>query len=249
MALALNNDLNLYAYHLPLDAHPQLGNNAQLARVGLAPSLRDDGAPHLWPGQSRLAGRRPGLATLGDLAARVRERLGREPLLVGDPSQPLGRVAWCTGGAQGMLADAVDAGATAYITGEVSESTVHLARRPAWASSARATMPPNATASRRWDRPWPNASASRSSSWTSTTPSDRPDASAPRRQPKMRRENARKGRFLSGHVWVKAPGNARDAGVMLISSTDRGFHAAGPRLPAWRRRGLPRTWRAPCRWP
>ena len=129
MALALNNDLNLYAYHLPLDAHPQLGNNAQLARVlGLAPSLRDDGAPHLWPGQSRLAGRRPGLATLGDLAARVRERLGREPLLVGDPSQPLGRVAWCTGGAQGMLADAVDAGATAYITGEVSESTVHLAR-------------------------------------------------------------------------------------------------------------------------
>ena len=58
----------------------------------------------------------------------MRERLGREPLLVGDPSQPLGRVAWCTGGAQGMLADAVDAGATAYITGEVSESTVHLAR-------------------------------------------------------------------------------------------------------------------------
>lgn len=46
MALALNNDLNLYAYHLPLDAHPQLGNNAQLARVlGMAPSLRDDGAP------------------------------------------------------------------------------------------------------------------------------------------------------------------------------------------------------------
>ncbi|AUT45542.1 Nif3-like dinuclear metal center hexameric protein [Achromobacter sp. AONIH1] len=130
MALALNNDLNLYAYHLPLDAHPQLGNNAQLARVlGLAPSLRDDGAPRTCgPDNLVWLGDAPGLATLGDLAARVRERLGREPLVVGDPSQPLGRVAWCTGGAQGMLADAVDAGATAYITGEVSESTVHLAR-------------------------------------------------------------------------------------------------------------------------
>ncbi|MFQ6705722.1 Nif3-like dinuclear metal center hexameric protein [Bordetella pertussis] len=58
----------------------------------------------------------------------VAERLGRTPLVVGEPDRPVRRVAWCTGGAQGMLADAVDAGADAYITGEASESTVHLAR-------------------------------------------------------------------------------------------------------------------------
>jgi dinuclear metal center YbgI/SA1388 family protein len=130
MALALKNDLNLYAYHLPLDAHPTLGNNAQLARVlGLTPARRDDGSPRTC-GQDNLVwlGEAAGLKTLGQLGARVAERLGRQPLVVGDPDQPLSSVAWCTGGAQGMLADAVDAGASAYITGEVSESTVHLAR-------------------------------------------------------------------------------------------------------------------------
>jgi len=130
MALALKNDLNLYAYHLPLDAHPTLGNNAQLARVlGLAPERRDDGSPRTC-GQDNLVwlGEATGVQTLGQLGARVAERLGRQPLVVGDPDQPMSRVAWCTGGAQGMLADAVDAGASAYITGEVSESTVHLAR-------------------------------------------------------------------------------------------------------------------------
>ncbi|MCD0498285.1 Nif3-like dinuclear metal center hexameric protein [Achromobacter sp. MY14] len=130
MALALKNDLNLYAYHLPLDAHPSLGNNAQLARVlGLVPARRDDGSPRTC-GQDNLVwlGEATGLTTLGQLGARVAERLGRQPLVVGDPDQPLSSVAWCTGGAQGMLSDAVDAGASAYLTGEVSESTVHLAR-------------------------------------------------------------------------------------------------------------------------
>ena len=99
------------------------------ARAGPgAVAARRRRAAHLWPGQPRLAGRRPRPGDAGR-PGRARARTpGREPLLVGDPSQPLGRVAWCTGGAQGMLADAVDAGATAYITGEVSESTVHLAR-------------------------------------------------------------------------------------------------------------------------
>lgn len=130
MALTLKNDLNLYAYHLPLDAHPTLGNNAQLARVlGLSPSRRDDGSP-LTCGQDGLIwlGNADGLQTLGQLGERVAQRLGRQPLVVGDPDLPLAQIAWCTGGAQGMMGDAVDAGATAYITGEVSESTVHLAR-------------------------------------------------------------------------------------------------------------------------
>lgn len=130
MALTLKNDLNLYAYHLPLDAHPTLGNNGQLARVlGLSPARRDDGAP-LTCGQDGLIwlGEASGLTTLGQLGERVAQRLGRQPLVVGDPDQPLATVAWCTGGAQGMMGDAVDAGASVYVTGEVSESTVHLAR-------------------------------------------------------------------------------------------------------------------------
>ncbi|OZI47210.1 Nif3-like dinuclear metal center hexameric protein [Bordetella genomosp. 5] len=133
LALTLAHDLNVFGYHLPLDAHPTLGNNAQLARVlGLEPARRDDGAP-LTCGPDNLVwlGSAPGVATLGELAAQVQSRLGREPLVVGDAGQPVGRVAWCTGGAQGMMADAVDAGATIYITGEASEPTTHLARETA----------------------------------------------------------------------------------------------------------------------
>jgi putative NIF3 family GTP cyclohydrolase 1 type 2 len=73
-------------------------------------------------------GTAPGVATVGELAARVEQRLGRAPLVIGQPDMPVGRVVWCTGAAQGMLQHAVDAGATVYITGEASEPTTHLAR-------------------------------------------------------------------------------------------------------------------------
>ncbi|OZI77135.1 Nif3-like dinuclear metal center hexameric protein [Bordetella genomosp. 12] len=130
LALVLAHDLNLIGYHLPLDAHPTLGNNAQLARVlGLEPARDDDGVP-LICGKDQLIwlGSAPGIATLGELAARIAQRLGRTPLCIGEAQQPVGRVAWCTGGAQGMMADAVAAGATVYITGEASEPNAHLAR-------------------------------------------------------------------------------------------------------------------------
>lgn len=130
LALTLAHDLNLIGYHLPLDAHPTLGNNAQLAHVlGLTASRDADGAP-LTCGRDGLIwlGEAPGVATLGELAARVSERLGRSALWVGEPQAPVGRVAWCTGGAQSMMAEAVDAGATVYITGEASEPNTHLAR-------------------------------------------------------------------------------------------------------------------------
>ncbi|OZI21240.1 Nif3-like dinuclear metal center hexameric protein [Bordetella genomosp. 9] len=130
LALALAHDLNLFAFHLPLDAHPQLGNNAQLARVlGLAPDADANGLPRTCgPDNLVWLGSAPGIANFGDLAAQVGARLGRHPQAVGDPARPIRRVAWCTGAAQGMLADAADAGADAYITGEISEPTVHLAR-------------------------------------------------------------------------------------------------------------------------
>lgn len=131
LALTLAHDLNLIAYHLPLDAHPEYGNNAQLARVlGLTPDRLDDGGVRtvgpeglIWLGSPE-----NGVTTLGELARDVARRLNREPLSVGDPAMPVRRVAWCTGAAQGWLQEAIDAGADAYITGEISEPTVHLAR-------------------------------------------------------------------------------------------------------------------------
>lgn len=135
LALALRNDLNVMGYHLPLDAHPLWGNNAQLGRVlGLEPERAATSADGI--ASPRTVGRdgliwlgtAPGLSTLGELAERVQTRLHRMPLVIGERDMPLGSIAWCTGAAQGMLQDAIDAGANVFITGEVSEYTTHLAR-------------------------------------------------------------------------------------------------------------------------
>lgn len=140
LALALKHELNILAYHLPLDAHPVWGNNAQLARVlGLLPDAAMSDASQASPAASippmttgpdglMWVGTAPGIATVGELADRVAQRLGRMPLLIGQPDMLVGRVVWCTGAAQGMMQHAVDAGATVYITGEASEPTTHLAR-------------------------------------------------------------------------------------------------------------------------
>ncbi|MDY7577762.1 Nif3-like dinuclear metal center hexameric protein [Herbaspirillum sp. RTI4] len=125
LKLLLQHDLNLLAYHLPLDGHPQLGNNAQLAaRLSLQEQGRFGENDLGWLGLAT----EPGVTTVGQLTELISVRLGRAPLLIGDPEQPLGSVAWCTGGAQGMLGAAIGAGAGVYISGEISEPTVHLAR-------------------------------------------------------------------------------------------------------------------------
>jgi dinuclear metal center YbgI/SA1388 family protein len=122
LRLLLENDVNLFAYHLPLDAHPELGNNAQLAKVlGLEADGRFGEQDLGWLGVSPAK-------TVGELAERVGRALGRAPLVIGDADQPIARIAWCTGAAQGALDSAIDAGATAYLSGEISEQTVHLAR-------------------------------------------------------------------------------------------------------------------------
>ena len=123
----LGSDINLLAYHLPLDAHPELGNNAMLAhRLGLSVAGTLDapmGEGLLWHGQLK----RP--STIAELAGAVGQALAREPLLVEAPSQaPVSRVAWCTGGAQDMIAQAAAAGAEVFISGEISERTTHMAR-------------------------------------------------------------------------------------------------------------------------
>jgi dinuclear metal center YbgI/SA1388 family protein len=121
----LANDLNLFAYHLPLDVHPELGNNAQLARqLGLRTQSRFGENDLGWLGAPEDATVR----TVGDLARLVEQRLGRAPMVIGNAGQPLGQVGWCTGAAQGYLDDAIAAGAGTYLSGEISEQTVHLAR-------------------------------------------------------------------------------------------------------------------------
>jgi dinuclear metal center YbgI/SA1388 family protein len=125
LKLLLQNDLNLFAYHLPLDMHPEFGNNAQLGRqLGLIPDGRFGENDLGWLGRA-LDGE---LKTVADLAGVVERRLGRAPLVIGDPQQSLDRIAWCTGAAQNLLGDAIAAGASAYLSGEISEPVVHLAR-------------------------------------------------------------------------------------------------------------------------
>lgn len=120
----LAHDLNLLAYHLPLDAHPELGNNAQLGqRLGL---LADASF-----GEQSLGLIGTAAAPWADapaLAAHVQAQLGRAALAVAGDGRPLRRIAWCTGGAQGYFESAIAAGADAYITGEISEPQTHLAR-------------------------------------------------------------------------------------------------------------------------
>ena len=130
LSALLGHDINLIAYHLPLDAHPVLGNNAQLAKkLGLEPELDDEGRPNT-TGSSGLVwlGTAPGIKNMGELIQKIARQLNRQPLLIGSDDMPVNKVAWCTGAAQGMLQDAIDAGADAYISGEISEPTVHLAR-------------------------------------------------------------------------------------------------------------------------
>lgn len=122
----LAHDISLYAYHLPLDAHPTLGNNAQLARQ-LGIELEDAPAGRFGEQALGFLGRRDAdsAAVLADHVAQV---LGRTVTLVAEPDRPVRRVALCTGGAQGYFEAAIAAGADVFITGEISEPQAHWAR-------------------------------------------------------------------------------------------------------------------------
>jgi dinuclear metal center YbgI/SA1388 family protein len=126
LALLLAHDINLFAYHLPLDAHPELGNNAQLgARLGMRADARF-GEQEL----GFLGGRTDGgsFGSCDELAAHAQQALGRQVTRVDGGAGPIRRLAWCTGGAQGYFEAAIAAGAQAFITGEISEPQAHYAR-------------------------------------------------------------------------------------------------------------------------
>lgn len=120
------NNINLFAFHLPLDIHPELGNNAQLARlldISITGPLEQDN-PWSVAMQGKLA-----MTLSGDgLAAKISEKLARQCLHIAPPSNKnINTVAWCTGGGQHYIELAAEQGIDAFITGEVSEQTVHIA--------------------------------------------------------------------------------------------------------------------------
>jgi len=123
IAQLLRNDVSLLAYHLPLDAHPELGNNARFGKLlGLIEQGRF--------GEQNIAclGELASPQTLAQFAARIGQVLQRIPLVVGDETGNIRKVAWCSGGAQGYFEAAIAQGVDVYISGEISEQSFHLAQ-------------------------------------------------------------------------------------------------------------------------
>jgi dinuclear metal center YbgI/SA1388 family protein len=119
----MEHDISLFAYHLPLDAHAEFGNNAQFGRrIGVSADSRFGEQSLGFVGSFELP------TTLQDLLARLQQISSRVPVHVEGDARALRRVAWCTGGAQSYFEGAIAAGADVFITGEMSEPQVHLAR-------------------------------------------------------------------------------------------------------------------------
>lgn len=122
----IQNNINLLAYHLPLDVHPEVGNNAQLARImdwqieGSFGSLGNHDIV--------LRGLLPAPLSLDELTLTIGERLDCSPLSISAGDKPVRSIAWCTGAAQSYIEAAAEQGVDAFISGEVSEHTFHFAR-------------------------------------------------------------------------------------------------------------------------
>ena len=126
LKVLMTHDINLLAYHLPLDDHPEHGNNARLGQLlGFEPIAE---------GHSRFGDQNLGWLgncapqTLGQLASHVEQTLGRSVVCVGDVDRPVRKVAWCTGGAQSYFVAAIAEEVDVFLTGELSEPQAHYAR-------------------------------------------------------------------------------------------------------------------------
>ena len=123
----IKNDINLFGYHLPLDIHPELGNNAELARLL---EIQVDGGLEGHPQSVAMYGRLKTAISGADLAQRINKVLDRAPLHIapeGDDKM-IETVGWCTGGGQDFIELAVQQGLDAFISGEISERTTYTAR-------------------------------------------------------------------------------------------------------------------------
>ncbi len=126
LALLLKHDINLYAYHLPLDAHPELGNNAQLGlQLGLTATSRFGDQSLGFLGVKTDGG---SFKSAFELSEHIKNVLNRPVTLVSKAQTAIKKIAWCSGGAQGYFEAAIALGADAFITGEISEPQAHYAR-------------------------------------------------------------------------------------------------------------------------
>lgn len=120
IALLLEHNINLYAYHLPLDAHPELGNNIQLAhKLGIQ---NPQPLPNslVWKGELSNV-------SMADFSQTITQQLERKPLVIQSKNPTISNIAWCTGGAQNAINEAIDLGVDAYLSGEISEQTPYTA--------------------------------------------------------------------------------------------------------------------------
>lgn len=120
----IENSINLYAYHLPLDLHPELGNNAQLAKMWDIQNV----APISESNALVLTGDLPEPMDVVSFAKLINRTLGRQPFIEATGPKVIQRVAWCSGAAQDALEEVANAGFDAFVTGEVSERTIYIAR-------------------------------------------------------------------------------------------------------------------------
>ncbi len=122
----LMHDISLLAYHLPLDAHEIVGNNVQLAALL---DLHVQGEIPVGMGKNILLYGHTEMPIMGqELAKKIEKMLERAPLYIEEAHRPIKALAWCTGGGQDFIEQAASFGVDAFLTGEVSERTVHLAR-------------------------------------------------------------------------------------------------------------------------
>lgn len=121
----IESGINLVGYHLPLDAHPLYGNNAKLAE------LLDLDVAGSFPPEKDAVGMYGTLKTplsAAEFSEKITQKLNRSPLHIGENSEQIHTIAWCSGSAQNYIEAAAELGVDAYLTGEVSEQTVHIAR-------------------------------------------------------------------------------------------------------------------------
>lgn len=123
IALLMTHSISLFAYHLPLDVHPQFGNNTLLGKkLGLIETGRFGDQDIAFRGELTQP------TALGTLSEKISRTLLRKPMIIGDLDKNIQQIAWCTGAAQSYFEAAIQQGVDAFITGEISEQTVHAAR-------------------------------------------------------------------------------------------------------------------------
>ncbi len=119
IALLLQHNINLYAYHLPLDAHNKFGNNIALANLFAIKNPQPVAGSLLWQGELN--------TSTENFIAKLSNKLNRKPLVVGAKKTNIAKIAWCSGGAQNYLTNAIALGVDAYLSGEISEQTPYIA--------------------------------------------------------------------------------------------------------------------------